>query len=152
MNRATLNRADGRANKPANGAAMRDYSRRDAPRTRNGKVRLRSFDQLDGRTHAAIKARKLIRAIEADLGGAGALSAAQRALAARAGMMSAIVEDCEIKWLQREDVSLSEYGTLVDRMRRILESLGLVRAMRDVSPAPAGVDMTGRALEIMESL
>jgi hypothetical protein len=121
----------------------------DAPRTRAGRVRLRSFEQLDQRTHAAQKAKSLVAAIESDLGGADNLSSAQRELTKRAALIGAMLEDTEVKWLAREDADLHLYGMLADRQRRILESLGLGRVARDVSPAP--FDATDRALELLRA-
>lgn len=95
-------------------------------------ARLRTLDDLDGRTRAAKLARDLVAALEADLG--GDLSAAQRELVTRAALLGAITQDAEANWLSRNPVDLALYGTLADRQRRILEALGLKRVARDVTP------------------
>lgn len=119
-------------------------SNADAPRTRQGKVRLRSLDDLDNRTAAARRARELVAELQSDLG--GALTTAQRELVKRAALLGAIVEDHEVRWLQRESADLSLYGTLVDRQRRILETLGLHR--KDVTPdvTAAVIDQIARGV------
>ena len=52
----------------------------------------------------------------------------------RAALLGAIVGDAEVAWLERKPADLTLYGTLVDRQRRVLETLGLQRRPRDVSP------------------
>lgn len=121
-------------NKPADAVETPRGSRRDRALTRNGKVRLRSIDNLDQRTHAARRARELVAELERDLG--GDLTTARRELVKRAAMLGAIIEDHEVRWLRREPADLGTYGTLVDRQRRILETLGLDRVARDITPDP----------------
>ena len=129
-----MERRETHRSSPADAAETRAESGRDAPRTRAGKVRLRSLDDLDNRTAAARRARELVADLEGDLG--GDLTTAERELVKRAALLGAIVEDTEVRWLQRQPADLSLYGTLVDRQRRILETLGLSRRQRDVSPDP----------------
>lgn len=123
-------------NKPADAAETRRGSRRDRALTRAGKVRLRSIDNLDQRTHAARRARELVAELESDLGGGDRLTVGRRELVKRAAMLGAIIEDHEVRWLRREPADLGTYGTLVDRQRRILETLGLDRVARDITPDP----------------
>lgn len=104
----------------------------DRPTTRAGRERLRTLDQLDRRTAAAQRARRLVAELESDLG--GGLSAARRQLAQRAGLLSAMLEDIETRWVSGIVVNLTEYGSLVDRQRRCLEALGLEHRLRDVTP------------------
>ncbi len=122
--------------KSADTAATRRDPDPDAPRTRQGKVRLRSLDDLDNRTAAARRARELVADLESDLGGGESLTVGMRELVKRAAMLGAIIEDHEVRWLQREPADLSLYGTLVDRQRRVLETLGLDRVARDITPNP----------------
>lgn len=114
----------------------------DAPRRRNeaAALKLRTIGDLDQRTRAAKLARRLIAELESDLG--GDLTAAQKELVQRAGLLSAILEDAEARWLDERRVNLALYGMLADRQRRILESLGLGRAMRNVTPRNG--DLMGR--------
>ena len=79
------------------------------------RTRLRTIDDLDGRTFAAREARKLIAELERDLG--GDLSVAQRELVKRAAVLGAIISDHEVAWLEHRPSDLTTYGTLVDRQR-----------------------------------
>ena len=108
----------------------------DAPRTRQGKVRLRSLDDLDNRTAAARRARDLVADLEADLGGGDRLPIGLRELVKRAAMLGAIVEDCEVRWLERKPVDLAEYLSAVNAQRRVLATIGLDRRPRDITPDP----------------
>jgi hypothetical protein len=80
----------------------------------------------------------LISQLERDLG--GDLSTAQRELVKRAAILSAIISDHEVRWLEDKPADLSVYGVLVDRQRRVLEALGLDRKPRDVSPTTFDYD------------
>ncbi len=94
----------------------------------NGRDRLRTLPSLDGRTRAARLAARLVGELENDLGGGeltAELTAGQRELVKRVAMLSAITEDIETRWLEHQTVDLVAYGTLTDRLRRLLESLGL---------------------------
>jgi hypothetical protein len=95
------------------------------------RTRLRTLEDLDGRTHAAQQAHRLVAQLEADLGKDP--STAERELIKRAALLGAIVEDTEVAWLERRPADLSIYGKLVDRQRRILEALGLKRTPRDIN-------------------
>lgn len=88
-------------------------------------VRLRTLADLDQRTRAAKSAQRLLENIETDLG--RDLSAAQRELAQRAALLGAMLGDVEARWLSSQPADLASYGRLVDRQRRVLESLGLKR-------------------------
>ena len=118
----------------------------DAPRTRQGKVRLRSLDDLDNRTAAARRARDLVADLESDLGGGDRLSVGLRELVKRAAMLGAIVEDCEVRWLERKPVDLDTYLAAVNAQRRVLVTVGLDRVPRDVTP-----DATGKIVEAIRS-
>ena len=78
---------------------------RDAPRTRDtlktryGKVRLRSIDELDGRTAAARRTRQLVASLVADAGGPANITEGMRQLVQRAAVLGAFVEDCETRWI-----------------------------------------------------
>ena len=99
-------------------------------------VRLRTLDDLDGRTRAAKLAQRLVAGLEADLGGGDALSVGTRELIKRAALLGAIVEDCEVRWLERKPVDLAEYLAAVNSQRRVLATIGLDRRPRDITPDP----------------
>jgi hypothetical protein len=96
---------------PSDAAEEQRESGADAPVTRAGKVRLRSLDELDQRTAAARRARDLVAELKSDLG--GDLSTAQRELVKRAALLGAILEDHEVRWLQREPADPARPGLRV---------------------------------------
>ncbi len=92
---------------------------------RSAVVQLRTLQDLDGRTRAAKAAQRLVHSMKRDLG--GELSSAQRELVQRAALLGAMLEDAETRWLESKPADLASYGQLVDRQRRLLETLGLKR-------------------------
>jgi hypothetical protein len=122
--------------KPEDAAQLQRDCDGDAPRTRQGKVRLRSLDDLDNRTAAARRARDLVADLESDLGGGDRLPVGLRELVKRAAMLGAIVEDCEVRWLERKPVDLAAYLSAVNAQRRVLATIGLDRRPRDITPDP----------------
>ena len=113
---------------------MRPETNRNIPRTRDGKVRLRSLDDLDRRTAAGRAAQNLITGLENDLGGAEVLSVAQREICKRAALAGAILEDWECRWVGGEPIEVEAYATLANTQRRLLTTIGLTRRARDVTP------------------
>ena len=126
-------------NKPANVPALTNGGRHTPPAPPHDRLsgtrprkRIRCLADLDGRTKASITARKLVARLERDLG--GDLSTAQQELVKRAVVLSVILESHEVDWLETNNADLHTYGRLVDRQRRVLETLGLVRQPRDITP------------------
>jgi len=117
----------------------------DAVPRRNGEDRLhlRTLDDLDGRTAAAKRARRLVAELQSDLGRDP--SAAEAELIQRAAVLGAILEDAETRWLEQRRVDLAVYGQLICRQRRVLETLGLGRTPRNVTPGN-GRDLTERVV------
>ena len=113
-----------------------------------GRVRLRGIGDIDGRTKAAKRAHRLVADIISDLGGDVALSAAQRELAQRGALLGAIIADIEARWLEDHRVDLGLYGSLVDRQRRVLESLGLQRTPRQIDGAELGQKLIDMVREV----
>lgn len=142
-------------NKRADRAEMGGESDEDIPALAHRShaappARLRTINDLDGRTRAAKLATRLLAALENDLGGNP--SAAQRELAKRAALLGAITEDFEARWLEKEPADLGTYGMLVDRQRRCLEALGLVRIPRDITPpGPTATAIGHRILDAAAS-
>jgi hypothetical protein len=99
---------------------------------RAGKARLTSIDDLDRRTAAYRQTRRLIDEIEGDLGGADRLSPGERQLVQRAAVLGAVLTDTESRWIEGEPIDTTAYCTVVNAQRRVLESIGLRRRMRDV--------------------
>lgn len=102
----------------------------------DGKARLLTLGDLDGRTVAARRARTLLDSIQEDLGGADRLSAAQQELAARAAALGALLADGETRLLAGQNIDITQHLAAVNVQRRVLATLGLSRVARDVTPDP----------------
>jgi hypothetical protein len=96
--------------------------------------RLTTLAELDGRTIAAKQAHATISAIESDLGGAENITTAKRQIIESAAVTSTMVADLGSRWLAGEQIDLALFTTLCNSQRRLLESVGLERASRDVTP------------------
>jgi hypothetical protein len=107
------------------------------PAGRVGKARLTSLDSLDRRTVAYRETRKLINEIEGDLGGSDRLSTGERQLVQRAAVLGAVLTDTESRWIEGEPIDTTAYCTVVNAQRRVLETIGLRRQPRDVTPSLA---------------
>ncbi|HEY1474029.1 MAG TPA: hypothetical protein VGF53_08100 [Pseudolabrys sp.] len=105
-----------------------------ADNTRLPRVKLLTLDALDGRTVAARRAKALIEAIEADLGGGAQLTEGARQLVQRAAVLGAYIEDFEARWIGGEPFEATEYLSAINAQRRVLATIGLERRSRDVSP------------------
>src|SRR4051812_31659349 len=97
------------------------------------KLRLLTLNALDQRTSAARLARDLVSAITSDLGGQGAVTAAQRQLIQRAAILGAVCEDLETRWIAGDPLPAQEYLAGINTQRRCLMALGLERRARDVT-------------------
>jgi hypothetical protein len=106
----------------------------DSPSKAAGKLRLLTLGHLDGRTAAARRARELIEAIEADLGGGDRLTEGSRQLVQRAAVLGTYIESCEAQWLAGEAVELADYLAAINAQRRVLATIGLERRARDITP------------------
>jgi hypothetical protein len=96
--------------------------------------RLFAVAGLDGRTQTARRFRDLIESMTNDLGGADLLSEAQRQLIRRAATLAVMAEATEADVVRDMACDLNNYGMIADRLRRILETLGVERRARDVGP------------------
>ena len=122
------------------GAAMEAGSRNGSPPK---KRRSRSIAGLDRRTLAKLDRRTVeyqryagIRAaLIADKGGETAVSEAEAQLVDRCAFMAMRLETMQIVALAGEEIDLQRYGELTDRLRRGLESIGLQRRARDITPS-----------------
>ncbi len=106
-------------------------SQKPTRRRARAKTRFLTLNDLDGRTAAAQRARGIVAGIEADVG--LDLSTAERQLAQRAGVLGAIAEDREARWIAGEQFDPVTYCTIVNAQRRVLETLGIKRQPRDVT-------------------
>ena len=99
------------------------------------KTKLLTLDDLDRRTNAYRRTADLIAEIEGDLGGADQLATAERQLVQRAAILGAVLEDSEARWLNGEAFDPASYCTIVNAQRRVLETIGLRRRARDLTPS-----------------
>ncbi|MEX0405534.1 hypothetical protein ABGN05_07680 [Aquibium sp. LZ166] len=92
------------------------------------------FLEADGRSSWAKRFRDLVAGHISDLGGSDCLSEGQRALIRRGAALGTELERMEGRLAEGLPVDLDLYGRLAAHQRRILESIGLVRKAKDVSP------------------
>jgi hypothetical protein len=79
--------------------------------------------------------RDLYQTICNDIGGIDRLSEAERQLARRAATLSAESERQEALWVRDDgQFNLANYVVMSNALRRILETIGLQRRAKDVSP------------------
>ncbi len=76
----------------------------------------------------------LYRAHLSDLGGEEGLSEARRSLCRRAAALETELERMECRMAADMQVDLDRYGRAAGNLRRILESIGLDRRTKDVTP------------------
>jgi hypothetical protein len=105
----------------------------------------RLLQDLDGRSLWARRLRDLIKGHTADLGGADAVSQAEQVLIRRASMMCLQLELLEQRWALADDGAatskeIETYQRVTSSLRRVLDSLGLARRPRDVSPIDKLID------------
>lgn len=99
-----------------------------------GKTRLLCLADLDGRTRAAQAVSRVIESLTADLGGDDILSTGERLLVRKVAMAAAMSEDLAARWLSGEPVDPTTFCTLSNAERRLLETVGLKRRIRNVTP------------------
>jgi hypothetical protein len=121
----------------------------ERPRTRYGKVRLRTFNDLDKRSSAYLHIHELVTAIINDLGGPDAVSTSERLVIEDAAFMSTICKDRQVLWLQGKEIDVNSYVTTANCVRRNLETVGLERRARDVTDE--GNDLVRRVIEAAEA-
>jgi hypothetical protein len=100
------------------------------------RARLLTLADLDRRTAAARRARELVSGLESDLGGSDYLTVAERQLVQRAAVLGAIIEHYEALWLDGQAINVNEHLASINAQRRVLESVGLGRRARDITPDP----------------
>jgi hypothetical protein len=89
-----------------------------------------------GDTAWARRFRDVLAEIVSDLGGLDVLSEGQKQLARRAATLCITCERLEGKAAAGEEIDLTAYGMLTDRLGRTFARLGLKRRPRDVTPDP----------------
>jgi hypothetical protein len=104
------------------------------------KFLIKTFEDLDGRTRAVRAARDLHHGFLSDLGGADYVTTAQRELSQRAACLGAALEDLEAAMLGGDEISLSDYTTMVNAQRRVLSDIGLERRAHDITARAPSVE------------
>ncbi len=89
--------------------------------TGNGKLRLMTLHDLDGRTLASRRAKELIATIAEDMG--GDLTVPQRQLVQHAAILGAMIESLAARWLLGEPIDQNTYAMLINAQRRVLAAL-----------------------------
>ena len=99
------------------------------------KTRLLTLDSLDQRTIAAKQVRDTISAIESDQGGRDNMSTARLRVAETAALTTAMVNDMSARWIAGEEIDLGLFCTLGNAQRRLFETLGFDRVLKNVTPS-----------------
>ena len=94
----------------------------------------RAFIEGDPNSAWARRFHDLVLGHVSDLGGRATMSEAQFALCKRAAGLEAELEQMEGRLSLGQEVDLDCYGRAASHLRRMLESLGLERKARDVTP------------------
>jgi inactivated superfamily I helicase len=98
----------------------------------------RILRDVDHRSAWMRRLRDLIVAHISDLGGDSEISNAQMLLIRRAAMMALQLELMESNWAKHDGMAsaaqLNDYQRTASALRRILESIGLKRVARDITP------------------
>jgi hypothetical protein len=89
----------------------------------------------DGNSAWTRRYRDLVAGHVADLGGLDLLSEAQIALIRDAAAMEIALEAMRGRMSRGEETNLDLYGRIAGHRRRILETLGIERRARDVTPS-----------------
>jgi hypothetical protein len=128
---------------PSTPAAPRPITRRD---TRTGKrIRVRAGQLLpgiDGRSWWTRRARELIASYISDLGGAANVSAAERGIIRRIAVLQIELERLEFRFAMLPDDVAADpndidlYQRTAGGFRRLLETVGIKRQPRDITPDP----------------
>jgi hypothetical protein len=108
----------------------------ETPKTRRSAVTNGRRQYVDGDGNSAWTRRyaDLVRGHISDLGGGDVLSEAEIGLIKRASTLEVELEMMEGRLSKGEKVDLDLYGRSLNTLRRTLESLGLKRVPRDVTP------------------
>lgn len=96
--------------------------------------RLLTMADVDCRKGPGRRVRSLVRALARDL--ADDLSTAQRMLVMRVALLEALCTHTEAAILLGQEVSLGDYLQMANTQRRLLQTLGLKRVPKDITPDP----------------
>lgn len=105
----------------------------------------RSLLNTDGRTAWARRYRDLVVMLSDDAGGAEGLSELKLGLVRRVAALTIEAEKLEVQLAEGEEVDIDLLARLSSHIRRISETIGLNRAVRDVTPTLAQIIEAHRA-------
>jgi hypothetical protein len=94
---------------------------------------------VDGRSTWVRRLRDLIESHTSDLGGADAVSEAERSIIRRIATLTVELERLEVEFAaagSAQPQQLDLYQRTANSLRRLLEAIGLHRRARDVTPDP----------------
>lgn len=100
---------------------------------------------FDGRSAWGRRFHDLCALHARDAGGIDALSEAQVSLIRRASALEVTLENIELDMALGFEVDLDQYSRAAGHLRRILETVGIKRVARDVSPSLADIIAAHRA-------
>jgi len=123
------NQASG-ANRVARNQAQKDVANYRWGRRRN----LLTLKGLGHRSPAYRATKQLIREIEADLGGAENLTAAERQMVQHGAVLGAIAQDYEARYLMGRQPDLTLLCRVLKAQRSCFDAIGYRRRQRDVTP------------------
>jgi len=118
------------ANRVARNQAQKDVANYRWGRTRN----LLTLKGLGHRSPAYRATKQLIREIEADLGGAEHLTAAERQMVQHGAVLGAIAQDYEARYLMGRQPDLTLLCRVLKAQRSCFDAIGYRRRQRDVTP------------------
>ena len=122
------------ADRPAARCAPDAVPSRQRSRITNGSALL---PNTDGRSAWVRRCKDVITSHLSDLGGEGNTSAAERSIVRRASVMTVELERLEGKFASAGEATANDldlYIRAAGNLRRLLESVGLERRARDVTP------------------
>jgi len=118
------------ANRIARNQAHKDVANYSWGRRRN----LLTIKGLGYRSPAYRETKRLVREIEADLGGAEHLSAAERQMVQHGAVLGAIAQDYEARYLMGRQPDLTLLCRVLKAQRSCFDAIGYRRRQRDVTP------------------
>jgi hypothetical protein len=102
-----------------------------------GKVRLLTRDNLDGRTRASRQFDAIAEGIAQDLGGEDRLSTVQRHLVEAFAGAAIHVRDLNARLLLGQEIDIIAHSQAISTMVRIASRIGTQRVAREVMPVPS---------------
>jgi len=130
--KATYNQPSSGANRVGRNQAHKDVANYRWGRTKRNLLTLKG---LGHRSPAYRATKQLIREIEADLGGAEHLSAAERQMVQHGAVLGAIAQDYEARYLMGRQPDLTLLCRVLKAQRSCFDAIGYRRRQRDVTPS-----------------